>query len=85
MGDPVVIGGLIQRQESITRNKIPLLGDLPLIGGLFSNTAVNQEESEFVVIITPYILSGEYAEDESKVSTIDLKEQFSAEFQKELP
>ncbi|MBA2133387.1 type II secretion system protein GspD [Capillibacterium thermochitinicola] len=84
-GDPVVIGGLIQRQESVTRNKIPILGDLPLIGGLFSNTAVNQEESEFVVIITPYILSGEYAEEESKVSTTDIMEEYSAEFQKVIP
>ncbi len=61
-GDPIVIGGLIQTQESVSKTKIPLLGSIPLLGALFSYTSVNKEESEFVIVITPYLLSGEYAE-----------------------
>lgn len=61
-GDPIIIGGLIQTQESISKTKIPILGSIPLIGSLFSNTSINREETEFVVVITPYLLSGEYAD-----------------------
>lgn len=65
-GDPVIIGGLIQTQESVSKSKIPILGSIPLIGSLFSNTSINKEETEFVIVITPYLLSGEYADREEE-------------------
>ncbi len=64
-GDPIIIGGLIQTQESETVNKIPLLGDIPLLGNLFRYKATNKEQTEFVIVITPYLLSGEYASPET--------------------
>lgn len=60
-GDPIIIGGLIQTQESTTENKIPLLGDLPLLGALFRYKQVSREETEFVIVITPHLISGEYS------------------------
>jgi len=60
-GDPIVIGGLIQTQESTTENKIPLLGDIPLLGALFRYKQVSKEETEFVIVITPHLISGEYS------------------------
>lgn len=60
-GDPIVIGGLLQTQESTTENKVPLLGDIPLLGALFRYKQVSKEETEFVIVITPHLISGEYS------------------------
>jgi len=68
-GDPIILGGLIQTQESETVHKIPLLGDIPLLGNLFRYKATNKEETEFVIVITPYLLSGEYAGKEAGEET----------------
>ena len=60
-GDPIIIGGLIQTQESETVNKIPLLGDIPLLGNLFRYKATNKEQTEFVGLSSLPTCSGEYA------------------------
>jgi len=54
--ETLVIGGLIQ--DSIQRNvtKVPLLGDLPLIGGAFRSTQVNSTKNELVIVVTPHIV-----------------------------
>jgi len=70
-GDPIIIGGLIQTQESETVHKIPLLGDIPLLGTLFRYKATNKEETEFVIVITPYLLSGEYASPEAGSGSLE--------------
>lgn len=75
-GDPIIIGGLIQTQESISKTKIPILGSIPLIGSLFSNTSINREETEFVIVITPYLLSGEYADIEEENNAAPVLERF---------
>lgn len=56
-GDTIVIGGLLrtQRQEVIT--KLPVLGDLPLVGGLFRHKALTpNKDRELMVFITPRIV-----------------------------
>lgn len=55
-GETIVIGGLLQKNETLTRRKVPLLGDIPLLGYLFSRTDKAVEEVETVVFITPHIL-----------------------------
>ncbi len=55
-GETVVIGGLIKQQDDRTRSKIPLLGDIPIIGLLFSNRSKDQTQTELAVFITPRIL-----------------------------
>ncbi len=75
-GDPIIIGGLIQTHESVSKTKIPILGSIPLIGTLFSNTVINKEESEFVIVITPYLLSGEYAEQEVENQAASVLEKY---------
>jgi type II secretory pathway component GspD/PulD (secretin) len=54
----LVIGGLIQENNTRTINKIPILGDLPLIGQLFTNNNVDNERNELVIIVTPHIVRG---------------------------
>ncbi|MGA3037412.1 MAG: secretin N-terminal domain-containing protein [Vulcanimicrobiaceae bacterium] len=58
----LVIGGLIQEQDSKTVNKVPVLGDVPLVGGLFKNNNVSNTRNELVIVVTPHILKdGEQA------------------------
>lgn len=55
-GDTIVIGGLIQDEKTVTDQKIPILGDLPIIGYLFRNHSVNHSRDEVLVFITPHII-----------------------------
>jgi len=58
-GETIVIGGLLQKNESTVRRKIPLLGDIPILGLLFSRTDKKVDEIETVIFITPHILTTE--------------------------
>jgi type II secretory pathway component GspD/PulD (secretin) len=58
-GRTVFLGGLIKHSISNTREGVPGLGDIPLIGNLFSNNATNILSTEIVVLITPYIVNFE--------------------------
>ena len=55
-GQTLVLGGLIDRTEEQVVRKVPILGDLPLIGAAFRNTETNNDASEVIVFITPHIL-----------------------------
>lgn len=55
----VVIGGLRSKETTLTQNKIPLLGDLPLIGFLFSDDGTVIKSSELLVLISPHIQQDE--------------------------
>lgn len=55
-GDTAVLGGLIKDQERETITKVPLLGDLPILGWLFKSRNVNTEKVNLVVFLTPKIL-----------------------------
>jgi len=56
-GTTVVLGGMRKKQIGTQINKIPLLGDLPLIGGLFKFEGEETSVTELVVFITPRILN----------------------------
>ena len=56
-GETLVIGGMIQETETKSVNKIPLLGDLPLIGSAFRSVGTTKTKSELVIMITPKILT----------------------------
>ena len=56
-GETLVIGGLIQESEQKVVNKIPFLGDLPLIGAIFRSTSTTKAKSELVIMLTPKILN----------------------------
>ena len=56
-GQMVVIGGLISEKEQIEDNKIPWLGDIPVLGYLFKSRNKRITKSELVVLIQPVILS----------------------------
>ena len=56
-GGTVVLGGIYEQQDRTTVTKIPLLGDLPVIGNLFKNTATLNDRTELIIFITPRVLS----------------------------
>lgn len=55
-GQTVVIGGLFRDVVTTTKKQIPLLGDLPLVGGLFRGTSDSTTRQEVIVLLTPHIL-----------------------------
>jgi Flp pilus assembly secretin CpaC len=56
-GESIVLGGLLRRMEQKNVTKIPLLGDLPILGKLFRSTAYQQADTDVVFVMTPTILS----------------------------
>jgi general secretion pathway protein D len=57
-GETVVLGGLIRDEERESVNKIPILGDLPILGKLFSSTDKQKVKSDVVLTITPHVIRG---------------------------
>lgn len=57
-GVTIIIGGLKKDKREKTVNKIPIVGDIPLIGFLFRRTSDSTERTELVILLTPHILSG---------------------------
>lgn len=55
-GESLVIGGLVNRQMQQNIQKVPLLGDLPIIGAFFRNIAYQQTEDELAIIVTPRLV-----------------------------
>lgn len=55
-GETIVIGGLIQKEDRKNVTKVPLLGDIPIIGNLFKSTSIEKRETELTIFITPTIL-----------------------------
>jgi type II secretory pathway component GspD/PulD (secretin) len=73
-GETIIIGGLTQKEVMKNRTKVPILGDIPFIGGLFRSHEDRETKTEMVIFITPRILSqtGHLPAKEEK----DLKDRF---------
>ena len=56
-GGTVVIGGIYEQNDRTDITKVPLLGDLPLVGWLFKNSSVSTGKTELLVFITPRIVN----------------------------
>jgi general secretion pathway protein D len=52
----VVLGGLSQDKDTVESTKVPLLGDLPLLGYLFKTTKRKRHKTSLLVMLTPYII-----------------------------
>ena len=53
---PFIIGGLVSRDRSIIKDKVPFLGDLPLIGPAFRSEQDSTIKREVIIVLTPYVL-----------------------------
>lgn len=66
-GATVVIGGLMKDDRAVSKSKIPILGDIPLIGWFFRQHGVTKEKTELLVFLTPRVLLNP---DEARAITI---------------
>jgi general secretion pathway protein D len=56
-GQTVVIGGMMEDRKTQTIRKVPLLGDIPLLGQLFKRTENNKSKTELLIFLTPHVAS----------------------------
>ncbi len=64
-GETIVLGGMIQNTTSVTKTATPILGDIPILGALFSSTSKSDNKSELMIYITPHISYGDEFRDAS--------------------
>ena len=55
-GQSFMIAGLLRNTNSNSISKAPFLGDLPILGMLFRSTKFQRQETELVIIVTPYLV-----------------------------
>jgi pilus assembly protein CpaC len=55
-GQSFVIAGLLQDQTTLTGNATPFLGDVPILGALFRSDSFQRNQSELVIVVTPYLV-----------------------------
>ncbi|MCB9919305.1 MAG: tetratricopeptide repeat protein [Planctomycetes bacterium] len=56
-GQPIVLGGLRSERKTESLEKVPLLGDIPIVGNLFRTTIQERADTELVIVLTPRILT----------------------------
>jgi general secretion pathway protein D len=72
----IVIGGLIRDDQTVTNRKIPLLGDIPVLGWLFKTKTVEHRKTNLMIFLTPYIVK-----DQAELASIrERKQQESSRF-----
>jgi general secretion pathway protein D len=55
-GQTILLGGMLFQEDSRIKRKVPVLGDLPLVGGLFRHKQATQANSELLIFVTPYVV-----------------------------
>jgi len=83
-GKTIVVGGLLRETEKETREGVPFLSRLPIIGSLFTRKEVDREKTDLLVFITPYILSEKLEEENIVEKRKPLRVQMEELYQKGL-
>ncbi len=55
-GEPIAIGGLLEHRRLEGKQKVPILGDIPILGALFTSTSFTEKNTDLVIIVTPRIV-----------------------------
>jgi general secretion pathway protein D len=55
-GEPIAIGGLFEKRKLEGKQKVPILGDIPILGALFTSTSYSEKETDLVIVVTPRIV-----------------------------
>ncbi|MBL8013480.1 MAG: type IV pilus secretin PilQ [Candidatus Omnitrophica bacterium] len=58
-GDTLVIAGLIKDQVTDTKKRVPILGDIPVVGELFRKSETKKDKTELMIFLTPHIITPE--------------------------
>ena len=70
-GQTIALGGFIRESNELVRNRVPLIGRVPILGGLFGNTSRSTNRTELIVLITPHVIRDT---EEADQATAELKE-----------
>ncbi len=70
-GEIVVLGGLMRDSKTINANKVPILGDIPLLGTLFRSTTTNTQKTELMIFLVPHVVDT----DEQSQKVVDSQSQ----------
>ena len=76
----VVIGGLMKELETFDEKKIPLLGDLPLLGYLFKTTRKSKSKTNLLIMLTPYVIKDQLDIERVVRRKIDERNEFTRAF-----
>ena len=79
-GQTIIIGGLMETDKSQTDTKIPVLGDIPLLGNLFKRKQRNDSKNELLIFLTPHIV-----QNPTELATLSARERAKAEALKSFP
>ncbi len=71
-GETIIIGGLIKGKKDDTESKVPIVGDIPLLGSLFRSTTKRETKTELLIILTPRVMRA--VEDSRKLS-VEMRDQ----------
>jgi len=55
-GDTLILTGVLQDSDTVTTSKVPILGDIPILGSIFRNNSSQKRKSELIILVTPKIL-----------------------------
>ena len=69
-GDTAAIGGIMSETDLFGRSRLPVLGKIPFLGGLFGSTSASKEKTELIILITPRVI---YDENELVTMSEELK------------
>jgi type IV pilus assembly protein PilQ len=72
-GETLILGGLVKNQETVFNYKIPILGDIPILGIFFKHSGKTRTKSNLVVFITPHIVTdNQHIDLEREIEKYDL-------------
>jgi type II secretory pathway component GspD/PulD (secretin) len=80
-GDTIVLGGIMRKTVTATTSKVPILGDIPILGNLFKSTSKSDSKTELLVFLTPRIVRNPA---DAKANTERQKEGLSPELKKKI-
>jgi general secretion pathway protein D len=78
--ESVVIGGLIQEREVYNATKVPLLGDIPILGYLFKYTTRQKKKTNLLILLTPYIIKDQLDLSQIRERKVREYREFAASF-----
>tara|TARA_B100000401_G_scaffold436772_1_gene380908 strand:+ start:49 stop:1974 length:1926 start_codon:yes stop_codon:yes gene_type:complete len=55
-GETLILTGVLQDSDTVTTSKVPIFGDIPILGSLFRNNSTQKRKSELIILVTPRIL-----------------------------
>lgn len=84
-GEIVALGGMMRENTNITANKVPLLGDIPVLGSLFRSTTRSVDKTELMIFMVPHVVDADRLNrDMLEKQTAGIRKQFP-QLQKDYP